>query len=154
MNATGISNGIKNIVAGIANAVYMRATDSDANTDVDHVDISGKVLCIYNNLPNVSHIVPASGSIGRSWPVEIRVVKLAQQDDNTTDGDTIRDECMAVADNIFDMIIPQFDEQQPAVMEYSLNFLGEVKIYDKTLTGVRLLFTLQFDRDVYYCPAP
>jgi len=52
------------------------------------------------------------------------------------------------------MIIPQFDEQQPAVMEYSLNFLGEVKIYDKTLTGVRLLFTLQFDRDVYYCPAP
>lgn len=150
MNPSQVSAALQNIVTSkVPDGLFMRATDADANRDVDNVDLGGKTLVIYNNLPEVTHPVPVGGAISREWPVELRILRLANFDDNTEQGDALRDICMDAADRIFDSItdIDSF----PSVEEYTIQMLGEVKVYDKTLTGVRLSFTLHLLRNAYYC---
>jgi hypothetical protein len=150
MNASDISTGLEAIVAAIPDSVFLRATDADASTDVDRIDLSGKTIFIYNNLPTVDHPQVQGGSVFRSWPVEIRILRLADFDDNTVQGDALRDICIAGADAVYDKLPTQFSDL-PVPSTYSLNLLGEVKVYDKTLTGVRLTFTLSALRTTYYC---
>jgi len=150
MNASQISAGLAAIVATIPNSVFLRATDASANTDVDHIDLAGKTIFIYNNLPIVNHAVNKGGSVFRTWPVEIRVLRLADFDDNTDQGDALRDVCIDGADALYDKLPGQFPDY-PVTEEYGLQLLGEEKVYDKTLTGCRMIFTLNVRRTTYYC---
>ena len=149
MTLTALSTKIETIVAGITGAVFMRATDNDANISIDNVDLEGKTVCIFNNLPLVSNQVSKSGHIVEEWPVEIRVLQLSNLDDTTAQGDSIRDACAIAANTIWDKI--SFDQSLPDAFEYELNYLNEVKVYDKTLTGVRLAFVFNSFRGTYYC---
>jgi len=149
MTLTTLSTTIETIVAGITGGVFLRATDNDANISVDNIDLEGKTLCIFNNLPVVSNQVSKSGYIVQVWPVEIRVLQLSNLDDTTAQGDAIRDACAIAADTIWDKIT--FDQSLPDAFEYELNYLNEVKVYDKTLTGVRLTFMFNSSRNAYYC---
>lgn len=150
MNATQISQGLEAIVATIPNSVFLRATDASANTDVDNIDLNGKTIFIYNNLPTVEHTPTQGGSVFRAWPIEIRILRLANFDDNTEDGDLLRDICLAGADALYDKLPGQFTDI-PIVDTYVIQMLGEEKVYDKTLTGVRMTFPLSVRRTQYYC---
>jgi hypothetical protein len=149
MTIAELSTTISAIVAAIPNAVYLRATDRDANVSIDNIDLAGKTVVIFNNLPEVRHAVSRSGFIVQTYPVELRVLQLAKLDDTTVDSDTIRDNCAAVANTLFDQI--SVDQSLPDTFEYSIVFLGEMKVYDKTMTGCRLSFVFNSNRTSYSC---
>ncbi len=145
---------IKEAVESIAGTVYIRATDYDANTAIHNIDLKDKILCIYNNLPVVSHSFGVN--ILRNWPVEIKVLQLADVDDNTSDGDIIRAECFPVCDKIFDYIIndPRTNQAEPPD-DYTINPQEKVLIFDSTMTGLQLEFTIKVDRKAcYITPEP
>jgi len=149
MNLTEISQILSGIVATIPNTLYLRATDIDANISVDNVDLSGKTVTLFNNLPEVPHLVSGSGAVTRQWPIEIKVLQLANLDDTTPQSDVIRDACLAIADEIWDKVTAHQD--LPNSFEYAINFLNDVKIYDKTMTGCTLTFILNTVRTSYKC---
>lgn len=149
MNLTEISNLLKGISATIAGSLYLRATDIDANISVDNIDLAGKTIILFNNLPEVPHVVSQSGAVTRAWPVEVRVLQLATLDDNTEQSDVIRDACLAIADEIWDKV--SSSQSVPDAYEYEIGFLSDLKIYDKTMTGCTLSFLLNTQRTSYKC---
>lgn len=149
MNLTGISGILSAIVATIPGTLYLRKTDTDANTSADNVDLKDKTVVLFNNLPEVPHLVFPTGSVVRQWPIEIKVLQLALLDDTTEQSDVIRDACLAVADEIWDKVVAHQD--LPDAFEYEISFLNELKIYDKTLTGCTLKFILNIQRTSYKC---
>ena len=149
MTLTQLSTLLQTITGGITDAVYLRATDNDANVSIDNIDLNGKTIVLFNNLPEVTYNVTRSGYMLQQFPVEIRVLRLAAIDDTTVDSDAIRDACSAVCDNIFDKITKH--QTMPDAFEYSVTFLGEVNIYDKVMTGARLSFVFHSDRTKFNC---
>jgi len=149
MKLNEISALLSSVCDEIPNAMYLRATDTDANTTLDNVNISGRYVVLFNNLPEVSVSVSQSGYMTKSTPIGIKVLRLAGLDDTTTESDTIRDSCEDVANMIFDKITK--DQELPDTFEYSLSFLNEVKLYDKILTGVSMSFVLNTERGGYGC---
>ena len=149
MTLTELSTALQTIVAGIPNALFLRATDTDANKSVDNIDLSGKTIVLFNNLPTIVHNVARSGFIMQEIPVEIKVLQLAQLDNTTGQQDTIRDNCTAIANSIFDLITK--DQQLPDAFEYSIAYLGAVNIYDKLLTGCAFSFVMNSSRSSYEC---
>ena len=149
MKLNEISALLSAICYEIPNAMYLRATDTDANTTLDNVNISGRYVVLFNNLPEVNVSVSQSGYMTKSTPIGIKVLRLAGLDDTTIESDTIRDSCEDVANMIFDKITK--DQELPDTFEYSLSFLNEVKLYDKILTGVSMSFVLNTERGGYGC---
>ena len=136
---------IRDAVNGLQDTYYLRATDNEANISIDWIDLSGITLCIYNNLPTINHSV-TSGII-REWNVEIKVLQLADMDDDDEDGDIIRESCLNTADQIYDAIMRDsrisISGEQP---DYTIDMMDNVKLYDKIMTGVELSFTLELPR--------
>lgn len=143
---------LKPIAEAIPDVVYMRASDLEANVDVDQIDLEGKTLVIYYNRPTVDNKTGASGKhVVRQWPVEIHILQLAEVDDGEEDSDTIRAACIAIADKIFDMMQIAAESSSESITDYALIFGEEQTIFDKLLTGVTLNFTYPIDRTTYYC---
>ena len=138
---------LKAIVNSIPGCWYLRATDQDANITVDDLDLSVKIICIYNNLPSVPNVASQGRFVYREWPVEIKILSLSDFDATTEEADQIREALLPIADAIFDKL-PDFDNVPP-VDGYGVDFVSEVKIYDKILTGLNLSFTFNVPRTVY-----
>ena len=141
---------IEEIVTKLPNAVFMRATDNDANIDLDNIDLSGQTIFIFNNLPELSILPQQGGMLQEQWPVEIDVLRLAQLDDNTSDGDQIRDGCLQVSKQFINKWIKEETNNTP-VEDFTFEFAETVKIYDKILTGGRLVFTVNLDQHSNNC---
>ena len=145
-----VSDIISDAVATITDSVYLRATDMDANTSVAEIALDGKVFCVYNNLPAMK----AEGGMSVTYeiPVEVSVLKLADFDDNTEDGDTLRNSLIPSAEQIFDRVARDIRTSNIMVAEdYELSFEDQVEIYDSILTGVKITFPIFIDRTVYHC---
>lgn len=134
------------IVATIADGFYLRATAAEANVELDEIDLSGKIVVIYDNLPELSSPIGQSGYVEQLWPVEIQILKLAEFDDNDVDGDSLRADCLRIANYIVDRL-PRSGGSY--LESYDVSFLEEVKVYDKTMTGCRLTFEYPIARETY-----
>ena len=141
-----ISPIIENIVNTIPNGVYLRATDQEANIAIDDIDLDGKILVLYNNLPTITGNKQQSGFDLQNWPVEIKILKLADMDDNDVDGDLLRDDCLKIAEYIVDKF-PQDPAQ--SFDDYEIEFAENYKIYDKIMTGCMLNFDYPQSRQIY-----
>jgi hypothetical protein len=141
-----ISPIIESIVATIPDGVYLRATSQEANIELDDIDLEGKIAVLYNNLPDVENPISMSGHVISQWPVEIQILKLADFDDNDVDGDILRLECLRIAEYIID-VFPRNATQ--VIDSYGTEFLDQVKVYDKTMTGCLLTFIYPIDRTDY-----
>ena len=150
MLIANVSTYLKSVIESMGH-VFMRATDLEANTEVDSIDLSTGtgIIFILNNLPEVSHIISASGSGKSTWPCEMQVLKLADLDHKEEQSDDIRSICQ---DAIY-QVIARFDPEIYAAYPtpYSINFLGQTKIYDKILTGCSLSMELLYDIPIYGC---
>lgn len=145
---------IKRATDIIPNSVYMRATDYNANVDIENVNVEDKVLVIYNNLPTVKNRLSDGGAY-REYPVEVRILKLAQADDDDVDGDVIRAELLPYGDLVFDYCQQAQEVSSVKFADvYDLDFLDSVRIYDEVMTGLILKFTMYFDRKYFCIPEP
>lgn len=136
----------------VPDSLYLRATDTQANIEVDEIDLEDKVAILYNNLPTVKHAVSAGGVI-RRWPVEIKILKLAQADDNDVNGDVIRAALLPYADLMFDAILK---DQRVSLADvpssYDIDFLDVVRIYDNIMTGLVIKFSISISRANFCIP--
>ena len=145
-----VSDIISDAVATVADTVYLRATDLDANTKISEIELEGKNFCLYNNLPTMSSL--GEVSVTYEIPIEISVLKLADLDDTTLDGDTIRESLIPVAEQIFDMVVRNPTLSNLMITEdYNLSFEDQVEMYDSIMTGLKLSFNIHIDRTVFYC---
>lgn len=145
MTLQQLSTGLETIAEAIAGVVFLRATDADANMSLDDFDMTGKTVVIFNNLPTVPNTQGTSTLSEQDWPIDIRVLQLANLDDTTVDGDKIRDECAEVAYKIFDRLGTQFTIDTP-IDSHTVDFLDQVSLYDKILTGCKLTFNMKMYR--------
>lgn len=153
MKLSDISEALKVIVSNIPNAVFMRATSEEANKDVDDVDLLGKTIVIFNNLPTVPNQISQSGYVSRTWPIDLQILQLGDVDETTLAGDNIRDNCHEIADKIYDALNTQFEDQWPeSISDYTIDFVNQMKLYDKILTGCLMSFQINLPRTVYLCP--
>jgi len=144
-----ISGIIEAAVAEIPNLLYLRATASEANVQVDDIDLSANSIAIYNNRPDTSTAMgELSGLAETTWPVEIQVLALADFDDNTDDYDTLVDPLYKIAEELFDRITGSQGSELVFPDSYSINMGEQVKLYDKTLSGVMLSFDVFYSRGI------
>lgn len=136
---------IESIVKRLPDSTFMRATDNDANIDLDSIDLAGQTIFIFNNLPEISIVPMAGGMLTEQWPVEIDILRLAELDDNTSDGDELRDSCLQLSKRFINKWIKEETNNVP-VEDFEFSFAETVKIYDKILTGGRLVFTVNLDQ--------
>jgi len=131
--------------------VFLRATDIEANIEVDQVDLQAGtgIIFILNNLPTVSHLISASGSAKSTWPCELQVLKLADLDHKEDESDVIRSACQDAIYQVLARVDPEIFAVYPTA--YSINFLGQTKIYDKILTGALVQVDLKYDVPIYGC---
>ena len=141
-----ISPIIEGIVAGINNGVYLRATSQEANIELDDLDLEGKVLVIYVNLPDVANRILDTSHVVSLWSIELQVLKLADFDDDDKNSDILREDCLRVAEFIIDTF-PTADTER--IEDYDIEFAENFKLYDKTMTGLTLSFDAPIDRTVY-----
>ena len=145
-----VSDIISDAVATVADTVYLRATDLDANTSISEIELEGKNFCLYNNLPTMTSL--GEVSVTYEIPVEISVLKLADTGDTTLDGDTIRESLIPVAEQIFDRVVRNPTLSNLMITEdYNLSFEDQVEMYDSIMTGLKLSFNIHIDRTVFYC---
>ena len=145
-----ISTILKTAIQKLPNSAYMRATDDDANVQIDDIDIKGKTIFIYRNLPTVANTIQEGGLVQGTYPTEIDVLQLADYDDNTLDGDTIRASCKDMADRLMDQLKVRTDSVTP-IPAYQVVFSESVQVKDALLTGCILRFNWIFDRTTYNC---
>ena len=135
---------IRDAVALIPDSVFLRATEMDANISVSEIELEGKILCVFNNLPTISNT--AGSGVMSSYPIQIQILEIAEEDDNTDQGDDIRGNLIPIANTLFSTI-----QQDPrhSLAEYAetydIDLQGEVKIYDGIFTGVMLEFDIFID---------
>jgi len=149
-----ISPIVKDIVnTKLVNAIYMRNSEIESNIDLDQIDMEGKTIVIYYNLPIVENSTNSfSNSVVRHWPVEILVAELSELDDDGDDGDSIRERCLTISDQIYDYIKSNsIVSLVESIESYEIEFERSVKIYDKTITGCRLTMDIPIDRNKFYC---
>lgn len=145
-----VSDIISDAVATVADTVYLRATDLDANTSISEIELEGKNFCLYNNLPTMKSL--GEVSVTYEIPIEISVLKLADLGDTTLDGDTIRESLIPVAEQIFDRVVRNPTLSNLVITEdYELSFEDQVEMYDSIMTGLKLSFSINIDRTVFYC---
>jgi len=145
-----ISEILKTAVQKLPNALFLRATDEDANIEIENISIAGRTVFIYHNLPRVTNNIQDGGLVQENWPTEIDVLQLADFDDNTRDSDEIREACKVMSDRLMDQLKIRTDSVTP-MSGYETSFSEAVKVHDVILTGLRLRFNWIFDREEYYC---
>tara|TARA_R110000751_G_scaffold131994_4_gene234409 strand:+ start:4659 stop:5105 length:447 start_codon:yes stop_codon:yes gene_type:complete len=139
-----INDILKDACALIPNSVYLRATSTEANTSVADIDLAGKTFCLYNNLSSVVYNV--GNSVVSSHPVEIKFLELADFDDDTEQGDVIRERLLEVAKSIFFTISIDDRVSKAEITEsFEINMEDNVKLYDTIMTGVSLEFDIFID---------
>lgn len=144
-----ISALIEAAVGTIPNLIFMRATDANANIEVDEVDLSADNIAIYNNRPTTSGTSgDLSGLVQIEWPVEIVVVGLGNYDDNDIDSDIIADPLYTIAEQLYDSITNNQGSLLTFSNDYTIDLGEPVKLYDKTLTGVLLGFSIYYSRGI------
>jgi len=137
---------IRDAVYSIPDTYYLRATDQEANIEMDDIDLIDITVCIYNNLPTINNVV--SNGVVAEYPVEIKILQLADYDDNDVDGDVIREACMDIAYELQYTITSDNRTSQAAdVDNFIVDMLDQVKLYDKILTGVELRFNLPIPKN-------
>ena len=130
------------VVSDIPNGEYLRATDHNANISADQIDLAEKVLVQYNNRPTISgSIAGLSGVASEVVPVEISFLKLADFDDDSEDTDILIDDLVGYARTMFDKISSLTSGAQSAT-SYTIEQDSTIKIYDKTMSGVKLSFDI------------
>lgn len=129
--------------------LFLRATDIEANIEVDNVDVSNNIVVILNNLPEVGHEISISGAARSQWPVELQFLKLAQLDHKEDESDTLRSDCQDAAYRIIAKLDPEIFAEYPTT--YTINFLTQTKIYDKILTGCVVNVDLLYEVPIYSC---
>ena len=133
---------IQDAVALIPNSEYMRASDYEANIEVDNVELKGKTLAVYNNLPTLNY--PVGVVVEKQWPVSVKLLQLVDTDANTVDEDIIREALVPVAEKLFrDITANASASKSLPPSSYTIRFLGVV--YDGVMTGVELAFTYEFN---------
>ena len=138
-----ISGLIESLVNALPDAVYLRATDYDANIEVDNIDLAGKTIYIYNNLPIINLSVGIA--ITPQWPVNIKLLQLVDQDANTRDKDLIRESMVKPAQELLSAILRDpISNQAVLPPSATIEFLNDE--FDKTLTGVNLQFDIQLNQ--------
>ena len=145
-----ISTILRETIQKLPNASYLRATDDDANIEIEKIDIKGKTIFIYRNLPTVTNPIQAGGLVQANYPTEIDVLQLADLDDNTKNGDDIRASCKDMADRLMDHLKIRTDSVTP-IPSYQIVFSESVQVKDSLLTGCVLRFNWIFDRTSYNC---
>ena len=145
-----ISNLIKAEVEKIDNLIFLRATDQEANIVLDDIDLSVNNVAIYNNRPDtVGTTSEVSGNVEIEWPVEIIIAGLADFDDNDVDSDIVADPLYTIAEELFDRISQAAGQSFTTFPDgYEIGLGEPVKLYDKTLTGVVLSFSLIYTRGI------
>jgi len=121
--------------------LYLRATPSEANEEIERTAMKGLTLVIYTNFPSVDFKLDPL--IKATYPVEIQVLKLASYDDNTRDSDVYIDGCRDIALKLALDIL----NTTPAIIypeDINTETFDSVQIYDDILTGVTLSFNLEF----------
>ena len=145
-----ISTLIESAVNNIDDLVFMRATDAEANVMLDDIDLASSSVAIYNNRPEtIGTVQDTSGVMETEWPIEIVVVGLADFDDNDQDSDIISDPLYTIAQELYDRITSDTNQSKLTPAGAQAIDLGEpVKLYDKTLTGVKLSFSVFYSRGI------
>ena len=135
---------IRDAVNKISDSYFLRATDIDKNIEVADIDFEGLTLFVFNNLPTITNSVN-SGVISR-YPVQIQILEVAEDDDNTEQSDEIRTRLIPIATTLFSTILndPRHSLAEYA-SDYDIDLEGTVKITDSTFTGVMLEFDLFID---------
>ena len=147
-----VSSIIEAAVDQIANLIYLRATDAEANVAIDDIDLAADNVAIYNNRPSTTGTAgELSGLVQVEWPVEIHVLGLAELDDDDEDADVIADPLYSIAEELFDRITNTSGQNQSELTfpdGYSIDLGTPVKLYDKILTGVTLTFSIFYSRGI------
>lgn len=149
-----VSNLIESAVAQLDDTLFLRATDAEANVSIDNIDMSEDDVAIYNNKSTSSSALSElSGNIETEWPIEIHFLSLADFDDNDVDADTLSDPLYVKAEKLFDFITQRAELSQITLTDgYEIDMGNPVKLYDKTLTGVTLSFTMMYSRAIRCAP--
>lgn len=141
-----VSDIIESAVAQIPNSKYLRATDIDANIEVSEIELGTDVWCIFTNLAPIT--VLAGGQV-HGYECEIKLLKKSDFDDNTAQGEVIRNELIPIATTLRNKIqadsrhsYAEYDE------DYTIDPADQVKIYDSIMTGVMLSFTIYIDNNI------
>lgn len=144
-----ISTLIEDAVSQIPDLLFLRATDANANIEVDSIDLSVENVAIYNNRPTTNGLSgDISGLVEVEWPVEIVIVGLGNYDDNDVDSDIIADPLYTIAEQLYDIITNSQGSLLTFSESYSIDLGEPVKLYDKTLTGVELGFSIYYSRGI------
>ena len=145
-----ISTILKETIQKLPNTSYLRATDADANVIIETINVKGKTVFIYNNLPTITNPIQQGGLVQKHFPTDIHVVQLGDHDDNTVNGDAIRHECVNMADRLMDHLKIRTDSVTP-IGTYQTISSESVLIMDVLFTGIVLRFNWIFDRTTYDC---
>ena len=143
---TTVSDILESAVAQVANSVYLRATDVQANTDVSNIVLAGKVFCVFSNLPEYDTV----GEFNQTYeiPVEIQLLRLAKVDASTVHGDVIREVLRLDAETIYSSATNHEDVSLSFFTDdMSITHDEEVKLYGTVLTGLTLKFNMFIDLD-------
>jgi len=145
-----ISNLIEDAVNQIPDLAFLRATDAEANIQVDDIDLGAANIAIYNNRPTTTGTSgDLSGLVQVEWPVEIHILGLADFDDDDLDADIIADPLYSIAEELYDRLVGDPLASLLTFSDsYTINLGDPVKLYDKTLTGVTLSFELYYSRGI------
>ncbi len=149
MTPLQVSQLIEAAVGQIANLIFLRATDAEANVEVDDIDLSVDNVAIYNNRPDITAATSdESGQVEVEHPIEILVVGLAEFDDNDVDADVISDPLYSIAEELFDRVSGGQGSVLTFSDGYAIDLGSAVKLYDKVLTGVTLSFSIYYSRAI------
>lgn len=154
MSFITLRNEIEAVVKTIADTLYLRAGESEANMAIDKMHIDNKCLVIHIDRTTMTVNRSAFGYVHKVVPTEILFVyKNKSIDDKQTEIDTMIDKAEAKADEFYDKII------QSAVINdlvelpgYSLDRLEGFKRFDAILSGVLFTSELPINKNTYYCP--
>ena len=137
-----ISQVIQDAVAQLPDSIYLRATDYEANVELDNIDLDGKTVFIYNNLPVINYALDIA--ILPQWPIVIKVMQMTDLDANTQDKDLQREAMVEPAQDLLKLLLSDSISSQ-AVLPPNATITFLDNDYDKNLTGVELAFVLQLN---------
>ena len=139
-----VSDIIETAVDTVPNSVYLRATDLETNTSVADIELAGKTFCVFNNLPTIT--TNLQGGQLSTYPIEIQLLELANQDDNTVQSDDIRERLIPIAQKVFNTVA---SDSRVSLIEfassYDMTLEGNVKLYDTVMTGLTITFDIYID---------
>jgi len=126
-------------IATELNCLYFRATPEEMNVLVEDRDLQGLTLVNFANFPTVEYSLETY--LRGDYPLEIEVIRLAEQDDSTEDSDVHVNYCRKIAERLAMKLL-----DVPEVLGFPDSFttdtFGQVKKYDDVLTGVTLNITV------------